>query len=72
MRFMVEWSIGPENESAAMDAFLEGGAPMSRGLKLLGRWNAPGSCRGWLLCETEDVGHCTKTSPSGRHFSISR
>jgi len=56
MRFMVEWSIPPENYSAAMDAFLAAGAPMPQGLKSLGRWHAPGSCRGWLLCETESLG----------------
>ena len=26
----------------------------SDGLTALGRWHAPGSTRGWLLCEAED------------------
>jgi hypothetical protein len=56
MRFMVEWSIPPENYARAMDAFLDRGAPMSPGLKSIGRWHAPGSCRGWLLCEADDLG----------------
>ena len=47
-------TIPPENYYAALDAFLEGGAPIPDGLTSLGRWHAPGSTRGWLLCETED------------------
>jgi hypothetical protein len=27
---------------------------MPDGLKALGRWHAPGSHHGWLLCETDD------------------
>jgi len=27
---------------------------MPGGLTSLGRWHAPGSTRGWLLCEAED------------------
>jgi len=54
MKFMLCWSIPPENYNAALDAFLEGGAPMPKGLTSLGRWHAPGSTRGWLLCEADD------------------
>jgi hypothetical protein len=54
MKYMVCWSIPPKNYSAAVDAFLEGGAPMPEGLVSLGRWHAPGSTKGWLLCETDD------------------
>ena len=54
MKYMVCWSISPENYTPAVDAFLEEGAPMPKGLVSLGRWHAPGSTRGWLLCETED------------------
>ena len=54
MKYMLYWSISPENYDAALDAFLEGGAPMPDGLTSLGRWHAPGSTKGWLLCETND------------------
>ena len=27
---------------------------MPEGLSSLGRWHAPGSTRGWLLCESDD------------------
>jgi hypothetical protein len=54
MKYMLCWSILPENYSAAVDAFLEGGAPMPEGLTALSRWHALGSTRGWLLCEADD------------------
>lgn len=54
MKYMLCWSIPPENYDAALDAFLESGAPMPEGLTSLGRWHAPGSTKGWLLCETDD------------------
>lgn len=54
MKYMLCWSISPENYNAAVGAFLEGGAPMPGGLTSLGRWHALGSTRGWLLCEADD------------------
>ena len=54
MKYMLCWTIPPENYEAALDAFMEGGAPMPEGLTSLGRWHMPGSTRGWLLCEAED------------------
>lgn len=54
MKYMVCWTIPPENYTEAVDAFLEGGAPMPEGLNALGRWHAPGSNKGWLLCETDN------------------
>lgn len=54
MKYMLCWSIAPENYNAALDAFLDGGAPMPAGLTSLGRWHALGSTRGWLLCEADD------------------
>ena len=41
MKYMLCWSIQPESYNAALDAFLEGGAPMPEGLRSLGRWHAP-------------------------------
>ena len=55
MKYMLCWSVPPENYNAALDAFLEGGAPMPEGLTALGRWHSPGSTRGWLLCETDNI-----------------
>lgn len=53
MKYMLCWSIPPENYDAALDAFLKNGAPMPEGLASLGRWHVPGSARGWLLCEAD-------------------
>ena len=55
MKFMLVWSIPCQSYDAALDAFLAGGAPMPSGVKALGRWHAPGSYKGWLLCETNDL-----------------
>jgi len=46
MKYLLCWSISPENYEVAVDAFLKGGAPMPEGLTALGRWHAPGSYRG--------------------------
>jgi hypothetical protein len=54
MKYMLCWSVPPESYNAALDAFLEEGAPMPKGLTSLGRWHVPGSTRGWLLCEAEN------------------
>lgn len=54
MKYMLCWSIPPENYNSAVDAFLESGAPMPEGLTSLGRWHAIGSTQGWLLCEAAD------------------
>ena len=54
MKYMLSWTIPPENYTDAVDAFLESGAPMPEGLTSLGRWHEPGSTKGWLLCETDN------------------
>ncbi|PHS40680.1 MAG: hypothetical protein COB07_04005 [Sulfurovum sp.] len=54
MKYMICWSIGPENYTVAMDNFLKSGAPMPEGLTSLGRYHAPGSSKGWVVCETEN------------------
>jgi hypothetical protein len=54
MKYMVTWHVPPQNVRAASSAFLEGRAPMPPGLNKLGRWHAPGSTKGWPLCETDD------------------
>ncbi len=55
MRYLLCWSVPPENYDAAVDAFLKGGPLIPEGLTALGRWHAPGSNRGWLLCETDNI-----------------
>ena len=54
MKYMITWSIPPARYEPAVRAFLQTGAPMPDGLTALGRWHAPGSTKGWLLCETDD------------------
>ena len=54
MKYMLSWSIPASTYKPAVEAFLNGGAPMPQGLTSLGRWHTLGSTRGWLLCEAED------------------
>ena len=52
---MAVWKIRPEHQREAIDRFLEGGAPASEGMTILGRWHVPGSQRGFVLIETDDL-----------------
>lgn len=54
MKYMISWKIQPGNHKPAGEAFVSAGAPMPEGLKLIGRWHAPGSAYGWLLVEGAD------------------
>ena len=55
MKYMIAWKIPPSSYKAAVDAFLDGGAPVPPGMKTVGRWHTPGSISGWHLVEGDDV-----------------
>ena len=55
MKFMISWKLGPGHHRPAGEGFLKSGAPMPDGLRMIGRWHAPGSVRGWALVEGEDL-----------------
>jgi len=55
MKFMVSWRIAPGHHKPAAEGFLATGAPTPEGVKLAGRWHAPGSGRGWALLESDDL-----------------
>lgn len=52
MKFIVTWSVAPEQQKQAVARFLETGGQPPNGVKLLGRWHAPG--KGYVLAETDD------------------
>jgi len=56
MKFMATWRIPTTNQREAARRFLASGAPAPEGLTMLGRWHAPGSARGFALCEADDLG----------------
>ena len=66
MKFMVTWKVAPEDFPKAAERFLSTGSPMPQGVSMLGRWHAPGSTRGFLLVETDDLtalaGHAAEWS----------
>ena len=66
MHYMVHWTIAPQHHEAAAKAFLEGGAPMPEGLTMIGRWHAPGSHHGWLICEGDPAALTEQRPPSTR------
>ena len=55
MKFMATWKMPPDSQLTAKERFLSAGAPMPEGLKMLGRWHAPGSTSGFLLVEADDL-----------------
>ena len=55
MKFMISWKLAPGHHKPAGEGFLKSGAPMPDGLKMIGRWHAPGSVCGWALVEGEDL-----------------
>ena len=55
MKFMISWKIIPGHHKPAGRGFLKAGAPMPKGLKLIGRWHAPGSASGWAVVEGQDL-----------------
>jgi len=54
MKYMISWKITPGHHKPAGEAFLNAGAPMPKGLSLIGRWHAPGSGYGWAGVEGKD------------------
>lgn len=59
-KYMITWNIRPEHYSAALQRFEDTGAPAPEGVNLLGRWHEPGSARGFILVETNDVAGVAK------------
>jgi Domain of unknown function (DUF3303) len=53
MKFMVTWTLKPPQQREATARFLQTGGGPPAGVKMLGRWHAPGS--GFVLAETDDV-----------------
>ena len=52
MKYMVVFSIAPENVEAAKKRFFE--AEPLEGVKRIGRWSEFGSCKGFDLLESDD------------------
>ena len=52
---MMEWSIKHGCTEKAVSKFLGTRAPMPEGLTQLGRYHAPGSVKGWLIVETDNI-----------------
>ena len=61
MKYMVTWSIAPENIEAAVKRSKEQGDAEIPGIKSLGLWFEGGTGRGFTLFETEDPIALTKS-----------
>lgn len=53
--FITHWTIKPDEYHATATRFLNHGAPMPEGLRLVGRFHTPNSQQGWLITETSDL-----------------
>ena len=51
----MHWQMKLGNAAIAVDKFLATGAPLPDGDKMLGRWHAPGSQKGWIIIETDNL-----------------
>jgi Protein of unknown function (DUF3303) len=56
MKFMITWKIPPALYKAAIERFLNTGAPDPTGVKTIGRWHTPGSFYGWHVVEGDAAG----------------
>lgn len=57
MLFCMHWKFkgAPGNVKKGVGKFLSTGAPLAEGDKMIGRWHAPGSQKGWIIIETDNV-----------------
>lgn len=55
MKFIAAWTIKPGFHKPAGESFLKSGAPVPEGMEILGRWHAPGSAKGWVLIQGNDL-----------------
>ena len=60
MKYMVTWSVSPENYEEAMARFKEHDPAPPPGLKVLGRWIEVGATQGFSLYETDDAATLAK------------
>ncbi len=55
MKFMVTWTIPPENSKETFKRFKEGRGDSPAGVKILGRWHESGTGKGFIAVEVEDM-----------------
>ena len=57
MLYVMEWKFktGPNYLATGFRKFLSTGAPFSEGVKIHGRYHAPGSVNGWIVVETDNL-----------------
>ena len=53
MKYMITFSVAPENFKALKKRFFEETEPME-GVRRIGRWSEFGTCKGFDLFETDD------------------
>jgi hypothetical protein len=55
MKFMLTWTVHPENFKETFARFKAGRAEPPAGVKFLGRWHETGTGKGFMLVEVEDM-----------------
>jgi hypothetical protein len=60
MKYMVTWSVSPENHGKAIARFKEHDPIPPPGLKVLGCWIEVGGTQGFSLYETDDAATLAK------------
>jgi hypothetical protein len=55
MKFVITWACPPENFKEGMARVKAGVGNPPAGVKSLGRWHEPGTGKGFMLAEVEDM-----------------
>ena len=57
MLYVMEWKFktGPDYLATGFRKFLSTGAPFPEGATIHGRYHAPGSAKGWIVVESDDI-----------------
>jgi Protein of unknown function (DUF3303) len=54
MKYMISFTVRPENVKAAIERFKETGGKAPGGVTIIGRWHEMGTGHGFVLVETDD------------------
>lgn len=65
MNYVVSWKLSPDQFKTAAQLFMASPPPAPPGVKIIGRWHALGSTRGWLIVEAEEIALATYLAKGG-------
>jgi hypothetical protein len=72
--YCMHWTMKghPGQIMESVQKFLTTGAPLPESDKMIGRWHAPGSQKGWIIVETDSVAGLYEHASEVREFGAAR